>query len=446
MSKIYTMEEIKGLIESNGYTVIGNIINLNTKVECLTSDGYRVMITPDGLKRRGDKPNIVSIFNPFSIDNIKLWITKNKFTCELISNEFRSSKEKLEWKCECGNHYFANWSDVKRDNKKYCNYCAKSKRYDNIVDYNKLVLDECNKRNYELLPNQDIKRSSTRFKYICKKYINYGIQESFPNNFITSYGNGGCYACCIEKRNLSNRKDESFLKSITEQAGLIYIRTEHSSNDRTRIIYRCKKHYNKGEFSTYTTNMKKNKGSCPCCNGQYRTKEDLQSELNELELNVEILNYKDYSSPITCKCLICGNIWDTKGVSLTQGHSCPNCPKSKFEISVENILKKLNLSYIPQYKFENCKDVLPLPFDFYLNQNNTIIEVDGEGHYKPIPYSSSWSEKELNENFSKIQLHDNIKTNYCKENNINLIRIPYFERTNLENFLKEKLNELGINS
>ena len=445
MGKTYTVEEIKNLIESNGYIVVGDIINMQIKVKCITHDGYYVMVSPNGLRSRGDKPDIVSMFNPFSIDNIKLWIIKNNFTCKLISNQFVKSKEKLEWECECGNHYFASWTDVHNDYKRYCNHCAKSKRYDGLVDYNKLVYEECKKRGYELLPNQNIQRSNTRFKYICKKHKKYGIQESYPNNFITSYGNGGCYACCIEKRSLAKRKNESFFKDITEKTGLIYVRTEYSDNDRTRIVYRCKKHYDKGEFSTYITNMKNNKGLCPCCNGQHRTKDDLQNELNDMQLNVEIIDYIDYSSPITCKCLICNNIWKTKGVSLTQGHSCPNCSKSKFEISVESILKKFNLSYIPQYRFKDCKDVLSLPFDFYLYKNNIVIEVDGEGHYKPISYSSSWSEKELLDNFNKIKLHDSIKTNYCKKNNINLIRIPYFERTNLENYLTEKLYELGVN-
>ena len=389
MGKIYTVEEIKNLIERNGYIVVGDIINMQTKVKCITHEGYYVMVSPSGLRKRGDKPNIVSMFNPFSIDNIKLWITKNNFTCKLISNKFIKSKEKLEWECECGEHYFASWTDVHNYHKRYCNHCAKSKRYDGLVDYNKLVYEECKKRGYELLENQNISRSNTKFKYICKKHKYYGIQESFPNNFITSYGNGGCYACCIEKRSLAKRKDESFFKNITETAGLIYVRTEYGNNDRTRIIYRCKKHYDKGEFSTYITNMKNNKGLCPCCNGRYRTKDDLQNELNDMQLNVEIINYIDYSSSITCKCMICNNIWDAKGVSLTQGHSCPNCSKSKFEMSVEEILKKYKLSYISQYKFEDCKDILPLPFDFYLNKNNIAIEVDGECHYKPILYSSS---------------------------------------------------------
>ena len=71
-------------------------------------------------------------------------------------------------RCECGTEFEVNWSDIYAG-KKYCNYCAKSKRFDGLVDYNDLVAKECEKRGFILLPNQDIKRNSTRFQYICKK-------------------------------------------------------------------------------------------------------------------------------------------------------------------------------------------------------------------------------------------------------------------------------------
>ena len=38
-----------------------------------------------------------------------------------------------------------------------------------------------------------------------------------------------------------------------------------------------------------------------------------------------------------------------------------------------------------------------------------------------------------------IQKRDNIKTEYCKDNNITLIRIPYWDFNNIENILKEKV-------
>lgn len=33
--------------------------------------------------------------------------------------------------------------------------------------------------------------------------------------------------------------------------------------------------------------------------------------------------------------------------------------------------------FIIQHKFKNCRDIRPLPFDFYLPKLNTCIEYDG---------------------------------------------------------------------
>ena len=44
------------------------------------------------------------------------------------------------------------------------------------------------------------------------------------------------------------------------------------------------------------------------------------------------------------------------------------------------------------------------------------------------------------EKFNLIKKHDNIKTQYCKDNNIKLIRIPYWDYKNIEKILVEELN------
>lgn len=58
--------------------------------------------------------------------------------------------------------------------------------------------------------------------------------------------------------------------------------------------------------------------------------------------------------------------------------------------------------------------------------NKYIIEYDGNVHY--YTNNSGWNNEE---NLKKIKKHDIIKTNYCKNNNIPLIRIPYTIYNNL---------------
>ena len=72
-----------------------------------------------------------------------------------------------------------------------------------------------------------------------------------------------------------------------------------------------------------------------------------------------------------------------------------------------------------------------MPFDFYLPQYNICIEYDGEFHYKMI---MGYDE------FINQKIRDTIKTVYCKENNIKLIIIPYWEFNNIENILIKELN------
>ena len=86
---------------------------------------------------------------------------------------------------------------------------------------------------------------------------------------------------------------------------------------------------------------------------------------------------------------------------------------------IASILSKHKIKYIPQAKFQECRNIHPLKFDFYLYEYNTIIEYDGEQHDKPIKFFGG------EEAFAKRIKNDNIKNCYCKENDINLIRLSY---------------------
>lgn len=126
------------------------------------------------------------------------------------------------------------------------------------------------------------------------------------------------------------------------------------------------------------------------------------------------------------------------------GFGCPNCNASNSENNVGKILDKFQLKYERQKRFDDCKDINTLPFDFYLNDYNVAIEYDGEQHYMPVNWNGKMSDEELNRAFELVQSHDKIKTEYCKEQNIQLIRIPYWEKNNIECFLFDNLLDLNI--
>lgn len=62
---------------------------------------------------------------------------------------------------------------------------------------------------------------------------------------------------------------------------------------------------------------------------------------------------------------------------------CPSCSKrqSSLETKVKDWLDENNINYIQQYSFNDCRNIYPLKFDFYLPLLNKIVEIDGEQHF-----------------------------------------------------------------
>lgn len=123
-----------------------------------------------------------------------------------------------------------------------------------------------------------------------------------------------------------------------------------------------------------------------------------------------------------CRCE-CGRQKDVLGQSLRLGHSlsCGNHPNiSKGNVKIAEILDENGIEYELEKKFSSCKDRTYLPFDFYVN-NKYLIEYDGEQHFNT----------ESIFDYEYTHKHDLIKTQWCKENNIPLIRIPYTHFNNI---------------
>lgn len=109
-----------------------------------------------------------------------------------------------------------------------------------------------------------------------------------------------------------------------------------------------------------------------------------------------------------------------------RGHGCPNCKQSKGEILIKKILEENNIKIKQQKKFKDCRDKNPLSFDFYLPDHHICIEYDGEQHNKSVKY---WGG---DDGLKDRQKKDKIKTDYCKNNNLILIRVKHSENIELK--------------
>jgi hypothetical protein len=130
-----------------------------------------------------------------------------------------------------------------------------------------------------------------------------------------------------------------------------------------------------------------------------------------------------------CKCGFCSNTFYELPARINSGHttSCGCLTQSFGENYIKLLLQEMNVSFVPQYTFDDCKYVYVLHFDFAIFYNNTLlglIEYDGRQHFQPVDLFGGIEE------FEKTKVRDNIKNTYCSVNNIPLLRIPYTLSTN----------------
>lgn len=158
------------------------------------------------------------------------------------------------------------------------------------------------------------------------------------------------------------------------------------------------------------------------------TYEFIKSELEKYKYRLLTNDYINTFQKLQCECPK-HHIFEIDFNHFSRGERCPICNESKGERKICEYLEFNKYVYQRQYKFNDCRNILPLPFDFAIFDNNYLyglIEYDGEGHFEEI-YSR--------EKFEVVQYRDNIKTNYCIQKNIPLLRIPYWDFKNIESIL-----------
>ena len=112
---------------------------------------------------------------------------------------------------------------------------------------------------------------------------------------------------------------------------------------------------------------------------------------------------------------------------------------SRGENTIWNLLKQHTIKFEFQKRFENCKDKNTLPFDFFIPKYNLCIEFQGSQHYDPGFYiRKKKSQEEGIKKYLIQKKHDEMKKNYCIQNNINFLEIKYTEK--IEDKLKEALS------
>ena len=149
----------------------------------------------------------------------------------------------------------------------------------------------------------------------------------------------------------------------------IEIKGEYINSD-TKIECFCKIH--KIIFYSRPYHLKSGKG-CPVCGREKlrkmfsKTLEKFKEEMHKLDNTIEIVgDYVNGKTKIKCHCSVCNKYWEAEPNNLLSGKGCPFCASSKGEKKIAKWLEENGIKFLREYRFPNCKDIRPLPFDFYL--------------------------------------------------------------------------------
>ena len=175
------------------------------------------------------------------------------------------------------------------------------------------------------------------------------------------------------------------------------------------------------------SNLKSNlTQSCGCLHKEKISLNLIGKKFGKLQV-IEKTNERTLDRGIIWKCQCeCGQFCYISTNNLMQDitKSCGCLKQSHGELAIENYLKNNNINYKKEFCFTDLQSKKGgyLRFDFAIfNDNNDLIhliEFDGSTH--SLEHLSGWLTKE------KVLLqqeNDELKNNYCKKNNYNLIRI-----------------------
>lgn len=385
-------------------------------------------------------------------DKVKNFIEEESNSgCRLLSNEYKNSRTNISIACKCGTEFKTTFGQFNYENKRQCNNCgvnirAKKKKL-SYAEVKHFVEIESNSE-CKLL-SEEYENSKTKMKLQC------GCGNVFETNF-SAFKRGSkrqCNECGYENKNKA--------QTLTYQEIRHFVEIESNSNckllsreyigDKQKLSFKCKCG---SKFTTTFNAFKgKNKRQCNTC-GHNTLSNKLKISFAEVKQFIEtesdsgcILLSKDYKgnkSKLEIQCE-CGDKFTTTFNKFKSKYKrqCNGCSASKGEIRALKWLNSKNIHNIMHYKFDDCRSINLLPFDFYLPYHNLLVEYDGEQHFMPVDFGGKGEEWALEQHLAVVE-RDNIKNQYCKDNSIPLLRIPYWDFDNIEEKLEEWLTKQGV--
>jgi len=400
------------------YTVLGEYVNAKTKIKMRhNACGHEYYVIPPSFKSNGSRcpkchGNIKGNTKQFKQEVYDL--VGNEYT---VLGRYRSTHNRIRMRHNaCGHEYYVTPSSFKSNSRRCpkCQGLLKGNTKSFKQEIYDLVGDE-----YTVLGRYRSAKNRIRMKHnICghEYYV-------APSNFKAGNRCPKCYGT-------PKKTHREFVREVYDLVGKEYTVLGKYVNTNTKILMRHNKCGHEYEIEPYSF---KAGTRCPKCYGTPKKtrKEFLKEVYNLVGDEYTVLgSYRGTNTRIRMKHNICGHDYLVKPSNFKSGSRCPKCNESKGEKLISDILNKLDINYIREKTFPNCKYKRKLRFDFYIKSLNLCIEFDGIQHFEQTNFHSS-NIRDRNK-LEDIQIRDQIKDNYCKDHNIMLKRFRYDEIDNLE--------------
>lgn len=353
----------------------------------------------------------------------------------LIIGNYNVAKDNIRCKCKICNY---EWSPIADSILRGCGCPNCSGRANAKTRFYEKFNDTGNK-NIELL--SEYVDSHTKIKCKCK--VCGHNWETTPDALVQG---SGCRKCADKQLSISkSRNHEEYIWEVHNINPNIDVIGKYV-NARKPILHKCK--ICNHEWMCSPENILQKHGCKKCASKRIsesftKTNEQFIAELKEINNDIVLLEeYSGSTTKLTCKCNKCNTEWLAIPSTLLKGAGCPKCNSSRGEKRINNYLNNNGLVFISQMKYKGLTGLKggQLSYDFYLPKYNLLIEFQGEQHEHAKSYFGGIKQ------FEKQQEHDKRKRDYAKQNNINLLEIWYYDIDNIEEILKQTINNLKSKS
>jgi len=426
---------VKDLFESRGYTLISTQYNKATdKLEYMCPKQHKGSVTFKNFKNRNSgcpkcakstprqKPENRKKPEKYTIEFIKKTFENEGYI--IHTTEFPNAKTKIKFTCSNDHNdsilFYKFYLYGYR-----CNQC----KYLKMADQYKCDINEIRKEfdelNFKLISTTYI--SKKPIKFICS---NNHKTEMFYMNWKKSKHK--CRICYFGELQKSKAFTHKYVKEIFENKNCMLL-TNNYINAKQSLEYICpNNHHTSTTFDKFNSS---NNVLCGYCSRIYRkTIDEMKIEFENVGYTLLSTEYTNAKTPLKFICNN-GHRHQLSWTHFDRGQRCAQCVSNRGIDECVIYLKKHNIPYKLEHRFPDCKNVKPLPFDIYVN-DTFMIERDGRQHFEIVDHFGG-----IDTYISQTE-RNRIKTMYCINKNIPLLRISYKELKQTPTIIENFINQL----